>query len=551
MNKYFKNCSVILVLCFLVFSLSATAYATGQEEITMISIDPTIHTDYGLAYPITYEFKYTTDNTDLKVYKKYKQEDGWSQIATKTANDFFNGIEAVRFDYSARKAYVSVAFSADSDQILFKFTDSLGNSVPMLYNGVCKYYDNRKAVVTASADDWHDRCNYSFVKTCEAFRNSNIWLTVGIITKSAEDIYLTTDNQSDPNSSWPNIRNEVSKGYIEAASHSSTHPIKTPYNNVELEVKESKETIISKLDLPSMFRKGSKEYVYTWIEPAGECDQDIRDSLKQNMYLVDRNTLYGDISQARDQGNLYKAVPISIVLDFYNDALELNNKFDAVYNIGGIYHLMFHPWATNIDWEDTNNILNQHLGHIKDKKDVWYTSLGHLYLYNLVREKLDVKYLASTEFSAIQGQNGWYYMEKDSSGYINMTWDAVDNCWKGSSGWERVYSNFQHPNNNASVRKWVASFNGTIIIASNGNIRKANYGGDGVTVRLFKGNYKLWEADISGTDATGISFPQTILEVKANEEIYFELHKGKDDSYNSAYDATYWDPVIKYTMWQR
>ena len=35
--------------------------------------------------------------------------------------------------------------------------------------GICKYYDNRQAVVTVTADDWADYCNEKFVQACQNF----------------------------------------------------------------------------------------------------------------------------------------------------------------------------------------------------------------------------------------------------------------------------------------------------------------------------------------------------------------------------------------------
>ena len=72
----------------------------------------------------------------------------------KTSEDFFNGIDVVRFDYAENKAYVSIAFSDLSDSIFILITDEYENSVNAIYFGISKYYDNRDAVVTATADDW-------------------------------------------------------------------------------------------------------------------------------------------------------------------------------------------------------------------------------------------------------------------------------------------------------------------------------------------------------------------------------------------------------------
>ena len=66
-------------------------------------------------------------------------------------------------------AYVSIGFSEISDSIIIKITDSNDNIISSTYNSISKYYDNRDAVVTSTADDWGAYSD-SFVETCEIFQ---------------------------------------------------------------------------------------------------------------------------------------------------------------------------------------------------------------------------------------------------------------------------------------------------------------------------------------------------------------------------------------------
>ena len=91
---------------------------------TVISIDSQIHIDYGLSYPITYEFSIPFESTNLKCYHKFQAQDSWDILQGKTSNDFFNGVDVVRFDYTNAIAYVSVGFSDLSDSIFIKITDN-------------------------------------------------------------------------------------------------------------------------------------------------------------------------------------------------------------------------------------------------------------------------------------------------------------------------------------------------------------------------------------------------------------------------------------------
>ena len=141
---------------------------------TIISIDSHTHIDYGLSYPVTYEFNIPSESYNLRSYRKFQSNQDWSQIVEKTSEDFFNGIEAVRFDYDDNIVYVSIGFSDLSDSIFIKLTDNNGNIIDVAYSQMSQYYDNRDAAVTATADDWAGWVNDKFVQTCQIFRSYNL-----------------------------------------------------------------------------------------------------------------------------------------------------------------------------------------------------------------------------------------------------------------------------------------------------------------------------------------------------------------------------------------
>ena len=97
-------------------------YNENRNE-TIITIDNQTHIDYGLAYPVTYEFTIPAESSDLQSYRRFQATQNWAQMVEKTTEDFFNGIEVVRFDYDADVAYVSVGFSEFSDSIFIKLMD--------------------------------------------------------------------------------------------------------------------------------------------------------------------------------------------------------------------------------------------------------------------------------------------------------------------------------------------------------------------------------------------------------------------------------------------
>ena len=78
-----------------------------RNEIT-ITVESQAHLDFGLSYPITYELHLPHNSQNLNAYRKYNSSQSWNLIDKKTNDDFFNGIEAARFDYDQNKAYISV-----------------------------------------------------------------------------------------------------------------------------------------------------------------------------------------------------------------------------------------------------------------------------------------------------------------------------------------------------------------------------------------------------------------------------------------------------------
>ena len=105
------------------------------------------------------------------------------------SSDFFNGINAARFDYPNNTAYLSVAFSNISDVIYLRILNGL-SEVPLTYLGISSYYDNRHAAVTVSLDDW-DSQNIPWDNANRILTSDRIHYTAGII--SSRDPSWTLD----------------------------------------------------------------------------------------------------------------------------------------------------------------------------------------------------------------------------------------------------------------------------------------------------------------------------------------------------------------------
>ena len=75
---------------------------------------------------------------------RYDAGGAWTSLPTKTTSDFFNGIAAARFAYASNTAYVSVPFSPSFDTIYVRIVNSAMQPLTISYQGISKYYDNRK-----------------------------------------------------------------------------------------------------------------------------------------------------------------------------------------------------------------------------------------------------------------------------------------------------------------------------------------------------------------------------------------------------------------------
>ena len=371
---------LLLKLCILFpkENLYSNLLVTNNNGEAIITVDSDIHINYGLSYPLTYKFNIPQDYSNLKAYRKFKSDQEWLLVEEKTSEDFFNGIEATRFEYDDNAAYVSIAFSNLSDTIFIKFTDIEDNILNSSFSEICTYYDNREAVVTVTADDWASWNHQNFIETCQNFRSYNLWLSCAVIT----DIY-------DP-MVWADMQEQLDLGLIEVVAHSRTHPF-IPYNDIESEVLGSKQDLIENLELNLLNRYGIREYVYAWVAPYGEYNEDIDTLVSYGNYLTTRLFYWGDNYFSDWDNTLNKFFPVGASIEVGSssywgstDIVELNNTFDAVYSTNGIYHLMTHPnileWDQDFTWD--------HLEHISNRKNIWYVGFGHLYLYRFLSNSI-------------------------------------------------------------------------------------------------------------------------------------------------------------------
>ena len=94
-----KDKALLLYVCFVnnLFPLEnnlASILSIENDSVneTIITVSSQSHIDYGLSYPITYEFSLPLNSSDLYTYRKSRMNEEWTQIEQKTTDDCFNGI---------------------------------------------------------------------------------------------------------------------------------------------------------------------------------------------------------------------------------------------------------------------------------------------------------------------------------------------------------------------------------------------------------------------------------------------------------------------------
>lgn len=365
----------IALIATTVANAQVTGLSTNGHDI-IVHVDPALHQRFGLAYPVTYILPLGADEPGLHAWVRYDSVSAWTALTEKQAGDFFNGIDAVRFDHAADIAYVSATLSAGSDDLHIRITTAAGTPVAVSYGGVAHYYDNRTAAVLVSIDDWKQYTDTTFARMIPILRSYHLPFTAGVITGDWSD------------STYAHIQAQLNAGGMEVAAHERDHE-RWPYEDVDYQVAGSRLDILDHLTMPEQYRRGSTQYLYTFIVPYGETSPQIEAAVTRAGYLNDRivgeqNGLFSawDTSQGRfhyDGTTREMGSPWGSI-----DASSLNASFDQRLANGMIYHLLMHPHSLVTSGEIYQQFFADHLGHISNRTNVWYTTFGHLYVYRLL-----------------------------------------------------------------------------------------------------------------------------------------------------------------------
>ena len=152
----------------------------------------------------------------------------------------------------------------------------------------------------------------------------------------------------------------------------------------------SRDDLLSALVLPTPF-------IPTFVEPCGFTSAQLPAAVAAAGYLVSRSVEKPDYNfgtwstDGFYEANLTAETNVWPAYTSYPNPggtpemlSSLNSMFDTAYAIGGIYQLLDHPWEKR--WS-TGGYLDQHASYIANRKDVWYATLGELYLYHYLQER--------------------------------------------------------------------------------------------------------------------------------------------------------------------
>ena len=371
---------------------------------------------WGFEYPVTYLFRVSNASPKTTVLRRNADTERWEPLKRKTSTDFFNGAACVRFESARQRACVSVGFGK-TERIQLRFVDA--GSVT--FEGVARYYDDRKAAFTLSNDNWGrqrganpgapwkgmtDDASDKYQASVHACRRYHLPVSVGINSHmyGGRDI-------------WRRMQEELDRGdrSWEPAVHTRSHPGSAGsyrLTGYPQEILGCRDDILDNLrGLPY------GQHVFEFILPCGYEDDAVRRAAAGEFLLVrdwnvhDNPASTGYLPWNSQSGYYgiggYQTASYDAVLQkrrppgryWAEDVARLNRAFDTVLDRGGIFYAMWHAdrYSNSVIYDPRPGVegragstLMQHFAHVSGRRDVWYTANGWLYSYRFVAEKASV-----------------------------------------------------------------------------------------------------------------------------------------------------------------
>ena len=394
----------------------STGGASSPRVAFTVSIDEPAWRKFGLRYPATYVFRLTGVASEWQVRRRDGESGAWTPLPRKTADEFYNGVECVRFDPARNAAYVSVGFQSSRTFEL----EFLG-AASATFDSVARYYDGRKAAYTLSNDNWG--CNAwahpgaawrgttddesdNYQAALHVCRGFHLPLSIAINSRSAGG-----------EATWRIMQEELDRGdrSWEPAVHGQTHPKDAAayrLRGYRDEILGCREDILKRLhNLPygqyvfehilthgyqdeTIQETDAGEFLFlrgfNWLDNPASDDYSPWDAKHRFYGVGGLNTKgYDSLLERREPKGRYYA----------GDVAELNAAFDKVYKAGRIFYALWHPdrFRNSVIYDPRPGVegkegstLMQHLAHVAHRKDVWYVANGWLYSYRYVAENAQV-----------------------------------------------------------------------------------------------------------------------------------------------------------------
>lgn len=155
-------------------------------------------------------------------------------------------------------------------------------------------------------------------------------------------------------------------------------------------------------------------------------------------------------------------------------------------------------------------------------------------------------YKASACFSGLMGKNAWYYQQWNGSEYSDLRFvpDEVHPklYWSGSGNC-KIGNDYQIPDDNAAVRKWIAPHGGVIRIEG---VARWNEAGSDPILAIWLNGEKIWPAETASQERTAHDLQATVIQ--GDSIAFFVARKTTAPrSADPESDRVIWDPVITYT----
>ncbi len=135
------------------------------------------------------------------------------------------------------------------------------------------------------------------------------------------------------------------------------------------------------------------------------------------------------------------------------------------------------------------------------------------------------------DFAGKQGRFGWRYEEWEGDEVREMTFDWKNSLWKGSAPGCVIMPHGANPSGAVPVRTWTAPYAGKVRLR--GEFADLDgRGGDGVEIRVLKGNELLWSKVIENGDSRGGEFALRV-EVQKGDSLHFLVDPRSEPSYDT------------------